>query len=346
MKRQVGRVVIALIILVFIGIIISVYQVYRYVYMPNIIINEPVAYLYIPTGSTFEDVCKTLVNNNLVKNISTFEWLAERKNYPQHVKAGRYKLKNGMNNNELIEILRLGKQEPVRYTINNIRTIPQLASYTSRNLEIDSAEFVNLLTNNSFLEKYNINSYTSLSIFLPNTYFIFWNTSANALIERMYAEFNKFWTTDRIEKANKLGLNPIEVIILASIVEEETNFSQEYPIIAGVYINRLKRKMPLQADPTIKYALGDFQMKRILKKHLQVNSPYNTYKHNGLPPGPIVTPSLQAIEGVLNFTSHSYLYFCAKDDFSGRHVFARTLSEHSANAMKFQKALNRLKIYK
>ncbi len=346
MKWRVGRVVVALIIFLFISLIIAIYQIYRYVYKPNIILKEPVTYLYIPTGSNFDDVCKILVDNNLVKNISTFEWLAERKNYPKHVKAGRYKLKSGMNNNDLIEMLRLGKQDPVRYTINNIRTISQLASYTSRNLEIDSANFVSLLTNNAFLEKYNLNQYTSLSIFLPNTYFIFWNTDAESLIDRMYTEFKKFWTTERIEKANKIGLNPIEVIILASIVEEETNFSQEYPIIAGVYINRLKRKMPLQADPTVKYAVGDFQIKRILKKHLQINSPYNTYKYSGLPPGPIVTPSLQAIEGVLNYTNHSYLYFCAKDDFSGRHVFAKTLSEHNVNALKFQKALNRLRIYK
>ncbi|MGC8802497.1 MAG: endolytic transglycosylase MltG, partial [Bacteroidales bacterium] len=274
-----------------------------------------------------------------VKNIKTFRWLAQRKEYPLHVKAGRYKLVQGMNNYQLINMLRAGHQEPVSLVLRKFRTLPQLAAFLDKNLEPDSAQFIQILTSDKILSQYQLTPQTVLSIFISNTYFVFWNTNATGLIERMHKEFTAFWDSTRLAKANALKLTPIEVITLASIVEEESNVKEEYPLIAGVYINRLRKRMPLQADPTVRYAINDFQVKRILLKHLSYPSPYNTYIHVGLPPGPICTPSVAAIEGVLNYASHDYLYFCAKPDFSGSHVFAKTLSEHNKNARAYQQAL-------
>ncbi|MCX7985557.1 MAG: endolytic transglycosylase MltG [Bacteroidales bacterium] len=329
-------------ILLFILLIAAVYFGWQYIWAPNITIKDGKTYLYIPTGSSFSDVCNMLDTSGYIRNIKTFKWLAQRKDYPQHVRAGRYRLRNGMNNNELINMLRAGKQEPVTLVLRKYRFLSQIASHLGKNLEPDSAQFIQVLTNRQLLEKFQLNPQTVLSIFIPNTYFVFWNTTETELLERMIKEFDNFWDSTRINKARSIGLTPIEVITLASIVDEESNIKDEYPIIAGVYINRLKRGMPLQADPTVRYAIGDFQMKRVLLKHLSYSSPYNTYLNTGLPPGPICTPSQAAIDGVLNYTSHNYLYFCAKPDFSGRHAFARTLSEHNKNAIAYQRALRHL----
>jgi UPF0755 protein len=323
-----------LMILVFVA-----YQGWRYILAPNVNIKGAKAYLYIPTGANFNDVCNILDSAGYLRSMKTFKWLARQKDYPRHVKAGRYKLTQGMNNRELINLLRSGRQEPVSLILRKFRTLPQIAAYLGKNLEPDSAQFMHVLTDPGLLLQFHLSPQTAMSVFIPNTYYVFWNVAADELLKRMYREFDTFWDSTRMAKARSLHLTPIEVITLASIVEEESNAEEEYPVIAGVYINRLRKGMPLQADPTVRYAIQDFQIKRILLKHLSYPSPYNTYLRRGLPPGPICTPSAAAIDGVLNYTQHNFLYFCAKPDFSGRHVFAQTLSQHNINARAYQQAL-------
>jgi len=304
------------------------------------------AFIKIATGSSFEDVIDTLQKDSLLKNYKTFRILAARKNYPNHVYPGNYKIENGMSNNELINLLRSGKQEPVDVIFNNIRTAGQLAGIISRQIEADSAAIDSLLHEESFLKQYGLNKQTKLTLFIPNTYEFFWDTGAKGFIDRMAGERETFWKGERGEKLRKTSLSREEVFTLASIVDEETTKQDEMDRIAGVYMNRLKRGMRLQADPTIKYAHNDFGMKRVLKIHLEVNSPYNTYKNSGLPPGPISVPSIQAIDAVLNYEDHNYLYFCAKDDFSGYHVFSQTLRQHLNNARKYQRAISKKRIFR
>jgi len=314
--------------------------------MPNVIIRDhPTAYVYIPTGANIEEVCNILYKNNYIINRNSFEWLAERKKYSSHIKAGRYKIKNRMSNNKLINLLRSGKQDPVRLTFNNIRTLGQLAGYVATHLEADSVSIMHLLSDNLFLSFFGYNRETAFAIFIPNTYELFWNTNAEGFVKRMIYENQKFWKGNREQIAKEAGLTPTQVMTLASIIDNESNMVSEYPTIAGVYMNRLKRDMPLQADPTIKFIVGNFGLKRIIHKQTEINSPYNTYKYKGLPPGPISMPSLRAIEAALNYEKHSYLYFCAKSDFSGYHAFAKTLFQHNQNATAYQNALNRKRIY-
>lgn len=248
-----------------------------------------------------------------------------------------------MSNNELINLLRSGHQTPVNLVFNKLRIKSQLAGKVAKQLEADSTSIMHLINNPVFLTKYDLDTSNVMAVFIPNTYEFFWNTNAEQFFDRMYSEYQRFWTDTRKEKQRKTKLTPIEVVILASIVEEESNKNAEKPTISGVYLNRLKKQIPLQADPTIKFALGNFEIKRVLKKHLEVNSPYNTYKNRGLPPGPICLPSIATIDAVLNFENHKYLYFCAKDDFSGYHVFSNTLQQHNQNAIRYQKALSKLK---
>ncbi|OFX83434.1 MAG: aminodeoxychorismate lyase [Bacteroidetes bacterium GWF2_33_16] len=323
------------------------YKSYQRLFQPNVIIKEAkTAYMYIPTGATLEDVVSLLYENNYIINRNSFEWLAEKKNYRNHIYPGRYKLTNGMSNNKLLDLLRSGKQEPVKVVFNNVRTKEQLAGKIAKQIEADSISIMRLLKDKDFIGKYDLNIATISCIFLPNTYEFWWNTSAEKFIDRMNNEYKKFWNEKRLSKAKVLNLTKEDVVTIASIVDEETYKKDEMDDIAGVYINRLRKRMPLQADPTIKFALGDFTVKRILKKHLDIDSPYNTYKFYGLPPGPISIPSIDAIDAVLNYKEHDYLYFCASADFSGYHVFAKTLSQHNVNARAYQRALNKEKIYK
>jgi UPF0755 protein len=318
---------------------------YKKIYQPNVIIKgSSSCYLYIPTGSNLDDVCRILYQNNFIRNRSSFEWLAEKKHYQHNIKAGKYKLQNRMSNNELISILRSGKQEAVKLTFNEIDTKEQLAGIISHQIEADSSVLINFMNNDNFLDKYGFKKETVIGMFIPNTYEFLWNTSVEGFFNRMNKEYKKFWNDTRTNNSRNIGFSSIEVITLASIVEKESNITDEYPIIAGVYINRLRKGLPLQADPTIKFAIGDLSIKRIRERQLGIDSPYNTYKHNGLPPGPITIPSIKAIDAVLNFKQHSYLYFCAKSDFSGRHVFAKTLEQHNLNARLYQQALDRKRI--
>lgn len=343
---SIKKIILFFLLISILGGLIVISLLWRYYYAPNIKLEKTPSYLYIKSTYTFDDVCNELTKKKYIKNLSTFIWLAKKYGYDTKVKAGRYRLKDKMNNKQLVTILKSGKQEPVRLTINNIRTIEQLAGKVSYQIEADSLSIISLLNDNKFLQKIHLNRNNVISIFLPNTYFIKWNSTAEEFVERMQKEFEHFWNSERISKANDLKLSPTEVIILASIVEEESNFDEEYPIIAGVYINRLRRGMLLQADPTVKFAHKNFALKRILKKHLEINSPFNTYKYSGLPPGPICIPSLKAIDGVLNYKKHNYLYFCANADLSGKHIFSTTLKEHNHNAQLYQRALNKQKIFK
>ena len=302
--------------------------------------------IYIPTGSTYQEVLNILTSGVTVKNMKTLEWTAERKNYKRHIKPGRYKIKNRTSNNELINKLRAGSQEPVTLTFNNIRFPKELAKKISKQLEPDFYAFDSLFNNKEYIGSFDFNEYTFACMFIPNSYEFYWNTTADEFVKRMHKEYEKFWNEKRTKKAEQIGLTPVEVSILASIVDQETFKNDEKSRIAGVYINRLNRNIRLHADPTVKFAVGNFNIKRILKKHLAVNSPYNTYKHGGLPPGPICYPSVAGIDAVLNYEKHKYLYFCAKEDFSGYHNFATNLTDHNKNAARYRQALNKKRIYR
>jgi UPF0755 protein len=325
----------------------TAYYSYTKIYKPNVeLFGKNQAYLYIKTGSRFEDVLANLVDNNIIKNASSFQWVAERKGYKNKIKPGKYKIKKNMSNNELVNLLRSGAQEPVKLVFNEARTKQDFLEVVNKQIEADKDELQNLINNDDFLKEYGLNSKNVLTLFIPNTYEFYWNTSAQQFIERMAKENDKFWTKTRIQKAQKQGLTKAEVSILASIVQQESRVVDEQPVIAGVYLNRIKKGMRLQADPTVIFAIGDFTIKRVLNVHLDYDSPYNTYKYAGLPPGPICLPYSTAIDAVLNRRVHNYIYFCAKEDFSGRHNFAANIAEHDRNAAKFRSALNARKIFK
>lgn len=343
---MIKKIIIILIILIISIISFNIYISYRKIFSPNIITkNKKSTYIYIPTGSTFNDLLQILSDNNLLKNRTSFIWVAEKKKFKK-IRPGRYLIKNGMNNNELINLLRSGMQSPVNVTINVIRNKEELASSISKQIEADSISLINLLNDNKFLKKYGFTSENVLSMFLPDTYEFYWNTDALGFFKRMNKEYKKFWNDELINKAKKINLSPIEISILASIVQLETSKEDEMPLIAGVYLNRLKKGMRLEADPTLLYASNDFNASRVLEKHKKNDSPYNTYKYSGLPPGPICTPYKSTIKAVLNYKKHNYLYFCAKEDFSGYHNFATTYSQHINNAIKYRKELNKRKIFK
>jgi len=317
------------------------YQLYKVFLKPNIWVkDEASSAIYIPTGSNFDDLKTVLYENGIIINRLTFEWLAKRKKLENNIHPGKYTIKDGMNNVELISLLRSGKQTPVNITFNNIRTKANLAQKISKDIEPDSTEIVSLLEDSVYLKIFGFNKENILTMFIPNTYEVYWNISGKELMDRMYTEYNKFWNGDRRQKAVQIGLSQTEVSILASIVEKETNISDEKPRMAGVYLNRLRKNWMLQADPTIVYSLGDFSIKRVLNIHKEIDSPYNTYKYYGLPPGPICIPSISSIDGVLNSENHNFMFFCAKEDFSGYHVFAETNAQHSINANKYRKALD------
>lgn len=327
-------------VILVVGMIFA-YRLYNRIYGSNVELDgKEHTYLYIPTGANFDDVFSLLREDSLVEDPATFNWLAVKKNYPSHVHPGRYKIEDGMSNNALVELLRSGRQEPVDLIFNNIRTIPELAGKVARQIEADSARLVALLHDNSFLRQYNMNRQDAPALFIPNTYEFWWDTPAKDFIKRMHQEYQQFWQGERRALAREMNMTPVEATTLASIVDEETIHNDEMPKIAGVYVNRLELGMRLQADPTIKYALGDFTINRVLKKHLQIDSPYNTYQNAGLPPGPISIPSIAAIDAVLHHSQHNYLYFAARPDFSGYHNFSRTHRQHIRNAQKYQRALN------
>jgi UPF0755 protein len=313
-------------------------------FKPNV--TDTQEYLYIPTGSNFKDVFSIIVNKDIVKDTISFLNAAQNMDYPVKVKAGRYRLTKDMSNRSLINMLKAGNQEPVIIAFQNVRLKHTLAGMISKKIESDSTSILGLLDSAAFVEKYGFNTENIYTMFIPNSYEIYWNSNAEKFFLRMHAEYLKFWNADRKAKATKINLSQADVSILASIVDSEALNDSEMPRIAGLYMNRLLKGMRLEADPTVIFAANDFTIRRVLNKHLRINSPYNTYLNEGLPPGPITMPSINAIDAVLNYEKHDYIYMCAKEDFSGYHNYASNLSQHLQNARKFQDALNQRNIKK
>ncbi len=342
--RRVLWIIILIVLLIGSGL---AYFAYGVIYKPNVwTLEGKTVQIKIPTGSTFEDVKHLLYKNGLIIHRNNFEWVAGFKKYEGLIKPGNYSIKNGMNNNELIDLLRSGNQTPIKVIFNNNKNTLDLAGKVAKQIEADSAQIADYAYSEEFFTISGLDSMEISNIFLPNTYEFYWNTSAKGFVNRMLEEYEKFWTPNRLKLAEEIELSRDEVIILASIVEKETQKNDEKPTIAGVYLNRLERKWLLQADPTLLFALQDNSIRRVLNVHKKIDSPYNTYKHLGLPPGPICIPSVASIDAVLNYEKTDYLYFCAKDDLSGYHAFAKNITQHNRNAKKYQNALNQLKIYK
>ncbi len=321
------------------------FYAYQVVYTPNVLVDATDRIVLIPSDATFDEVRDRLYEEGYVNDLLSFSMLAKLMKYDQYMKPGRYQLQANMSNIQAIRLLRSGQQEPVHVTFNNVRLKPELAERLCENVEADEHQLLALLNDENFVKKYGFTTENILTMFLPNTYEFYWTTSAEELFERFYQEYKGFWGERRVAQADSLNMNPKEVIILASIVESETNKPDEAPKVAGLYLNRLQRNIALQADPTLVYATGDFTIKRVLNKHKEIDSPYNTYKYIGLPPGPIRVPSINAIDAVLNYEDHNYLYMCAKEDFSGYHNFATNLTAHLANARRYQRALSQAGIY-
>lgn len=301
--------------------------------------------LFVGRDSSYEQLMDSLKPS--LKHHLAFDIYAERLGLEESYKVGHYVVKDGMNVIEVVRMLKLGLQTPVNVTMNNVKIPAQLAGKLAPQLEADSVELVEVFTDEALAKELGFDSpLTMFSIFLPNTYEFYWTVKPREFVDRMYREYKRFWEGDRDKKRERSGLDRVEVATLASIVYEETRKVDEMPRVAGVYMNRLRTGMPLQADPTIKYAMQDFGLRRILNRHLKTPSPYNTYLNRGLPPSPICMPSVESIDAVLNFEKHDYLFFCARPTFDGYHNFAKTYSEHLRNARAYQAELNKRNIKK
>ncbi len=348
MKRKLKIAVIALfLILIAVGFVF--YGKIQSLSQANVLVDAKSSKaLYIPTGSNTNDVITLLKNGEYISSDENLEWLFSQKNYKGgNVVPGKYTLQPGWSNNDLVNHLRAGRgKQEVKVQFNQIRTKEDLSGRLARNIVADSASVAAWLNNSDSISKFGFNKNTIISMFIPNTYNMDWNTSTPELMKRMGKEFKKFWNPERVSKSKAMGMSQSDVVTLASIVYWETKLQKDMPIVAGVYINRLKRGIPLQADPTVIFATGDFTIQRVLNKHLAIDSPYNTYKYRGLPPGPILIPPSKYVDAVLNYTKHDYIYFVAKEDFSGESYFAKTLSQHNIYANRFRKALNERGIYK
>ena len=327
-------------------IIVCILLIYKILFGLNIKVINQKASLYIPTGSTYNQVMDTVTANLNVRNIKIFKWIADKKKYPDLVKSGRYIIDDDMSYNGLINLLRSGTQTPVKVTFNNIRYLTDLARKIGGQIEADSASIMDFFSEPGNYHDGGFTKENVISVFIPNTYEFFWDTDAGELYDRMLTEYKRFWTEERLVQATAFNLSQIEVSILASIIDDEVAKADEKPKIAGVYLNRINKRKPLQACPTIKFALNDFTITRVLTEHLTIKSPYNTYLHRGFPPGPIGCPTIEGIDAVLNAEKHDYLYFAAKADFSGYHNFSKTLSEHNRYAAEYQRELNKRRIYR
>ena len=312
---------------------------YQMLYSPNILVDKEDRVIIIPRGETFRELQAYLYDEHIVNDLVSFSFLSRLMKYDTGGTPGRYVLKANMTNLEAIRLLRSGKQEPVNITFNNVRLIEDLAERITRNILLTEEEFNAALINFLATNKDGFTSETIIGMFIPNTYEVYFDISGDDLVDRMNMEYHKFWNEQRRAKADSIGLTPKEVSTLASIVQAESIKGDESPVIAGLYMNRLNRGMALEADPTLVFASGDFTIKRVLNKHKEIDSPYNTYKYPGLPPGPINMPTIRSIDAVLNYSEHSFLFMCAKEDFSGYHNFATNLRDHINNANRYQRAL-------
>ncbi len=332
-------------IIVFILLLIGAFAAWRLL-GSNTNFTENKKSFYIKTGSSFNEVMENLTKEDILKNPGTFKLVAKQLGYDEKVKAGKYVIEKGESIYTIIKKLRSGRQTPVRLVINKLRTKEDLAKKIASNFECDSSTFLNLLNDADSLMKYGLDTNTVMTAIIPNTYNFLWNTSGRGIFKKLYDEQEIFWSEERRKKAAGLNLTPAQAYILASIVEEETNKEPDKGKIASVYLNRLETGMRLAADPTVKFAMRDFGLKRIYFKHLEFRSPYNTYQNSGLPPGPICTPSSKTIDAVLNAPSTSYLFFVAKPDLNGYSNFASNYTEHKKYAKEYQQALDSLMIKK
>lgn len=337
---------IGLFFLLFVGLAgIAAIIGYRIINADNVNGNKPI-HIYIYTGSTYTDLLETLREQNALKNEASFDRLADMMKFKK-VFPGHYIIKPGMSNIDMVRMFRGGLQTPVKVTFNNVRTKQDLAGKLSHTLEIDSLQFLAMLYDSSFLFNNQVDTHNVMALFIPNTYEMYWNTSQKKFMDRVIKEYKTFWTESRKAKAKAQGLDPLQVSILASIVQaEQLSKPSERKTIAGLYLNRIRKNMPLESDPTLIYATGDFTIKRVLNIHKTIESPYNTYKYAGLPPGPINLPEISSIDAVLNPESNNYIFMCAKEDMSGYHNFAADYATHLKNAALYTAALNKMKIYK
>lgn len=345
MKKSTLRYLLIAIGVVCFVLLITVAAGYQLFFAPKFHPNQKVS-LYIDNDDSLDSIYNKVSSLGKAEGMTGFRWLSRWRSYEQHLRTGHYLIYPGDNAYTLLHRLYRGQQTPVNMTIGSARSIDRIVKLLDRQLMIDSTAIASALHDTLFLQKNGYTEETLMSLLIPDTYQVYWDISADKLLQRLLKEHARFWNETRCEKAKAIGLTPQEVSTLASIVEEETNDKEEKKMVAGLYINRLQRGIPLQADPTVKFALQDFALRRITNQHLKVESPYNTYIYKGLPPGPIRIPTPIGLDAVLNYTHHNYLYMCAKEDFSGTHNFATTLSEHNRNAQRYWNALNKRKIYR
>jgi UPF0755 protein len=321
--------------------ILAGYNYYSKIFSSNV---KKTTELFIPTNSTIEEL--TSILNLLLNDTESFNWVASKKQYSSKIRPGKFSITKHMNNNDLVNLLRSGKQTPVRLSFNNQHLLENLAGRISTQIEPDSLSLLKAFQDPSFLKKHNFSLETALAMYIPNSYQVYWNTSAKGFRNKMLKEYNTFWNKKRKAQAKAQNLTPIEISSLAAIVQKETAHTKERPVVAGLYLNRYHHKWPLQADPTVIFSLKqkygqDFKVKRVLLADLKINSPYNTYKHRGIPPGPIAMPDISSIEAVLNPKKHNYYYMCASIEVIGTHAFSKNLSEHNRNAQKYQRWLSK-----
>lgn len=305
--------------------------------------NQKAELIVVPRDATLSDVLDAFDEKEILKHESTFEVAVKAMRF-KTMRCGKYTIEPKMSNYELVKMLRKGQHTPVQFSFNNVRTIRQFVEKVGDQFFFEPYELSNLLHDDDFLKQYGVTTITCPTLFIPNTYEIYYDVTAEGFVDKMFQYYQKFWNDERKALADSIGLSPSEVSILASIVEEENFRPEEKSIIAGLYINRLHKGMLLQSDPTVKFALHDFSRQRILNSDLQVESPYNTYKYKGLPPGPIRIPEASTLDSVLHYRHHNYLYMCAKEDLSGYHNFTASAAEHNRNAARYRNALNKRNI--
>lgn len=341
------RILLIIALLGLVGLAGFSYYIYNVIFDANTAFEEETVEVFIPTGATYSDVKEQLMP--LLKDREKFDLVAQKKGYTGNIKAGRYILRRGMSNNDIINTLR-SRNEPVWVTFNNQERLEDLAGRIAAQIEPDSTELLKAMKDSAFLEQNDFKERNALSMYIPNKYQFFWNTSAEDFRERMKTEHDRFWNQERLKKAESIGLTPNEVMVLASIVQKETAKVDERPKVAGVYMNRIQKGWKLEADPTVIYALKDklqnFDtiIKRVLYKDLTIDSPYNTYFYRHLPPGPITMPDITSIDAVLDYEDHDYFYFVADVENFGYHKFAKTLSQHNANKREYVRWINKQRI--
>lgn len=320
------------------------YYIYQILFTPNFQWQKEDGYLYIRKGADFKEVLDSMKKNEMLQDVKSFAFIAKLAGYQDNVRPGRYRIKANSNNIKVVRMLRNARQEPVKLTFNNIRLKEDLAEKVGGKFAFSADSLLFYLKDPATAKHYGFDTTTFMSMFIPNTYEVYWDVKSHVFLDKMHGEYLKFWTKERLAKAKAIGFTPVQVSTLASIVEAETNKQSERSRIAGLYINRLNINMPLQADPTVKYAVRDFSIKRVYQVHTQIDSPYNTYKYTGLPPGPINLPSIASIDAVLNYEKNKYLYFCASCNRIGFHDFTENYNDHVNNANRYRNYLDKEQI--